>query len=404
MSRRRETAIDFQDRLRRLVDLGIALSAERVLDRLLERILLEAKDLTNADGGTLYLCDEHDGLEFVIVRNDTLGIALGGTTGHKVPFPPLRLRDPETGEPNHHNVATYTAVQGRTVTVDDAYDTKGFDFSGAKKFDASTGYRSKSFLTVPLRNYQGDVIGVLQLINAHDAEGQVVPFPQENCALAEALASQAAVAIDNQRLIEAQRRLLEAFIQVIAHAIDAKSPYTGGHCVRVPILTKMLAEAAHVSVEGPFAGFTLTETQRYELHLAAWLHDCGKVTTPEYVVDKATKLETIYDRLHEIRTRFEVLRRDAEIACLKGQLAGGDAVALQNAFEARCRELEEQFVFIASCNEGGGVLRSRQGGAVEGNRRPNLDAVFRPHDRPVVGGKQTLSGDPSSPCHRTLVG
>ena len=115
----------------------------------------------------------------------------------------------------------------------------------------------------------------------------------------------------------------------------------------------MLAEAAHDSAEGPFADFTLTETQRYEVHLAAWLHDCGKVTMPEYVVDKATKLETIYDRLHEIRTRFEVLRRDAEITCLKGQLAGGDAVALQNAFDARCQELEEQFTFIATCNEGG---------------------------------------------------
>ena len=100
-------------------------------------------------------------------------------------------------------MATYTAVQGCTVTIDDAYDTKGFDFSGTKKFDASTGYCSKSFLTVPLRNYQGDVVGVLQLINAHDAEGQVIPFPQENRALVEALASQAAVAIDNQRPIEA---------------------------------------------------------------------------------------------------------------------------------------------------------------------------------------------------------
>ncbi|KAF0137300.1 MAG: HD-GYP domain [Rhodospirillaceae bacterium] len=291
----RETAIDSQDRLRRLIDLGIALSAERELDRLLERILLEAKDLANADGGTLYLYKKDESLVFIIVRSDILGIALGGMTGRAVPFLLLRLRDPETGQPNYHSVATHTALRRTTVIIEDTYDTMDFNFSGAKKFNASTDCRSKSFLTVPLKNYQGDVIGVLQLINACDGNECIIPFLPENCALVEALASQAAVAIDNQQLIEAQRRLLEAFIQVIAHAIDAKSLYTGGHCAaRVPVLTRMLAEAAHASQEEPFVDFALTtEVQRYELHLAVWLHDCGKVTMPEYV----RPLDSWYDYL-----------------------------------------------------------------------------------------------------------
>ncbi|MBF0130947.1 MAG: GAF domain-containing protein, partial [Alphaproteobacteria bacterium] len=351
-----ETA-SYQDHLPRLIELGIALSAERDHDRLLERILLEAKGMTNADGGTLYLRTEDDCLAFEILRNDTLKTAMGGTTGVKIPFPPLKLYNPDTGEPNHNNVATHTALSGERVEIADAYDAKDFDFSGTKKFDAGTGYRSKSFLTVPLKNYHGEVIGVLQLINARDADGAVTPFPAGILPLIDALASQAAVAIDNQSLIDAQKKLLDSFIRVIAHAIDAKSPYTGGHCARVPAITKLLAEAAHEADDGPFKDFALNEDMRYELYLAAWLHDCGKVTTPEYVVDKATKLETITDRIHEVRTRFEVLRRDAEIEYLKKRLDGGDEAELKQAFDARCQELQDQFAFIAETNLGGEFMK-----------------------------------------------
>jgi hypothetical protein len=161
------------------------------------------------------------------------------------------------------------------------------------------------------------------------------------------------VALNTQRLIEEQKILLESFIQLIAGAIDAKSPYTGGHCQRVPELTKMLARAACAEQQGPFASFSLNDNQWEELHIAAWLHDCGKVTTPEYVVDKATKLETLYDRIHEVRMRFEVLKRDAEIACLKAIAAGGDGDALHNALRQQLHQLDDDFAFVARCNEGG---------------------------------------------------
>jgi GAF domain-containing protein len=160
----------------RRYEVGIALSAERDHDRLLERILLEAKGLTNADGGTLYLKTDDDRLRFEIMRTDSLGIAMGGTTGKAIPFPPLALVDPATGEPNHKNIATHVALTGTAIAIPDAYAAADFDFSGTKKFDEGTGYRSRSFLTVPLKNHEGDVIGVLQLLNArHPETGAVIP-------------------------------------------------------------------------------------------------------------------------------------------------------------------------------------------------------------------------------------
>ena len=307
----------------RLIEIGIALSAERDTDCLMETILLEAKDISNADGGTLYLKTKDDNLKFEIMRTDSLKIAMGGTTGKEITFPPVALYDPETGEENRKNVASAAALTGESINIPDAYVSKDFDFSGTRKFDEGTGFRSKSFLTVPMKNSKDEIIGILQLLNAQDRKtGEVIPFGDDLQPLIEALASQAAVALDNKQLLDAQKLLLDSFIELIASAIDAKSPYTGGHCQRVPELTKMLAQAACDAKDGPFADFQLSEDDWYELHIAAWLHDCGKVTTPEYVVDKSTKLETIYDRIHEIRTRFEVAKREAEINYLKAVAEG----------------------------------------------------------------------------------
>lgn len=354
----------------KLIEIGIALSAERNHHRLLENILLEAKALCNADGGTLYLCGnmvereglpepefeaEADGkyLKFEIMRTDSLGIAKGGTTGEDIPFPPISVYDPETGEPNHKNVASHVAVSGETVNIPDVYEATEFDFTGPRKFDESTGYRSKSFLNVPLKNHSGEIIGVLQLLNAKDETGNSVPFSESIVPMIEALASQAAVAVDNQMLLDAQARLMDSFIKLIAGAIDAKSPYTGGHCARVPELADMLAEAANEADHGELQDFQLDEEGFRELHLASWLHDCGKVVTPEYVVDKSTKLETIYDRIHEVRMRFEVMKREAEIDYWKAVAGGGDEAALKAELDAKLAQYDDDFAFVAECNVGG---------------------------------------------------
>ena len=352
------------DELKRLNEIGIALSAEKDPSVLLEKILVGAKEITGADGGTVYTLvgketREKTALRFEIVRNDTLKISMGGTSGNPINFPELHLYDSD-GTPNEQMVAAYAVLNRRTVNIPDAYEAEGFDFSGTRAFDKQTGYRSKSFLTIPLTDHEDEIIGVLQLINKTDSNsGQVTPFSEADQRLAESLASQAAVAMTTKRLLEELKSLFEAFIQMIASAIDEKSPYTGGHCRRVPILTLMLADAARDSADGPFADFRMTPEQRYELEIAAWLHDCGKVVTPVNVVDKATKLEAIHDRVHEVGARFEVLKRDAEIEMLRDQIKAlkedrqAEIPALEAAYEDSVRRLEEEWSFLAKSNVGG---------------------------------------------------
>ncbi len=352
------------DLVERLLEIGTALSAEKDTPRLLEMILLGAKEITHADGGTLYrVSGDHESLEFAIIRTDSLDIAMGGTTGKEITFPNLPLHR-DDGTPNTNMVAACAALERVTINIPDAYENTTYDFSGTRKFDESTGYRSKSFLTVPMANHQNEVIGVLQLLNKIDPDsGEVVPFSSDDQRLVESLASQAAVALTNQQLIANLRELFESFIEMIASAIDDKSPYTGGHCRRVPELSMMLADACARTQDGPLAEFDMSQTDRYELKIASWLHDCGKVTTPEYVVDKATKLETIYDRVHTVDTRFEVLKRDAEIELLKARLAAleageeADLAALESAFEARVAQLDDDREFVRRHNVGGEFMK-----------------------------------------------
>ncbi len=337
-------------RLGELLRIGVALSQERDINRLLEAILIAAKDITNADGGTLYRMSDDQALRFEIMRNDTLGIAMGGTSGVEIPFYPVNLFDKD-GKPINSMVAAYAVHHDCSVNVVDAYTEAGFDFSGTKNFDKKTGYRSISFLTVPMKNHENEIIGVLQLLNAKDSDtGQVVPFSEDAQRLAESLASQAAIALTNRLLINHLESLFESFVQLINAAIDDKSPYTGGHCERVPTLTMMLAEAVNNCKTGPLKDFTMSERDRYELKIAGLLHDCGKVTTPVHVVDKATKLQTIYDRIETIDTRFEVIKRDAQLAMLSGGASQAETEALLSA-------VDEDRNFLRKANIGGEAMR-----------------------------------------------
>jgi HD-GYP domain-containing protein (c-di-GMP phosphodiesterase class II) len=351
-------------RLEELNGIGISLSLQKDTPRLLEAILVAAKRITNADGGTLYSVDlEEKTARFEILRTDSLGIAFGGTTRAEIPFPPVRLYN-ASGEPNNTTVVAYSVLHDETVNIADAYAADGFDVSGTKSFDRKTGYRSQSFLTVPMKNHENDIIGVLQLINAKDRNtGAIVSFSEADQQLAESLASQAAVALTNRQLIDQLENLFESFIGLINAAIDDKSAYTGGHCQRVPALTMMLAEAAAEATEGPLADFSMSDKDRYELKIAGLLHDCGKVTTPVHVVDKSTKLETIFDRIDLLDTRFEIVRRDAEISMLRSKLAdpdnrtGGWRQAEQE-YELRRRCIDEDRAFLRFANIGSESMRT----------------------------------------------
>ncbi len=347
----------FLSKLEYLNAIGIALSQERDINKLLETILVAAKNLTHADGGTLYRLID-DKLQFEIVRTDSLGIAMGGTSGNSVPFYPIPLHNKD-GEPNYTMIAAYAALMQRTVNIADAYLEEGFDFSGTRNFDKRTGYRSTSFLTVPMKNHEGAIIGVLQLLNATDAAtGCVTTFNDEDQRLAESLASQAAIALTNRLLIQQLEILFESLIELINTAIDEKSPYTGGHCKRVPTLTMMLAEAAHATAAGPLADFRMTEKDRYELKIAGLLHDCGKITTPVHVVDKATKLQTIFDRVELVATRFEILKREAEVEMLRARIKAIEAQdeasvrRAEEAYAAKLRQYDDDREFLRRTNFG----------------------------------------------------
>lgn len=339
---------DLLRRLEQLLDIGAALSRERDINKLLEAILVAAKSITHADGGTLYRMTEERTLKFEIMHNDTLGIAMGGTSGVEIPFYPINLFDKD-GKPINSMVVAYAVHHDKPVNIADAYTEEGFDFSGTKNFDKKTGYRSQSFLTVPMKNHESEIIGVLQLINAKSpSTGAVVPFSDADEQLAESLASQAAIALTNRLLINHLELLFESFIGLINAAIDDKSPYTGGHCERVPVLTMMLAEAVNNCRVGPLKDFTMSDRDRYELKIAGLLHDCGKVTTPVHVVDKATKLQTIFDRIDLIDTRFEVAKRDAELAALRSG-GGGD-------IREKLKEIDGDREFLRRVNIGGEAM------------------------------------------------
>ncbi|MEC9106100.1 MAG: HD domain-containing phosphohydrolase [Candidatus Neomarinimicrobiota bacterium] len=354
-----------QNQISKMSAIGLALSKERDMEKLLEMILLEAKRISNADGGTLYMMTDDQRLRFSIMITDSLNVHMGGTSGKEIPFYPVKLYN-DDGKPNENMIAANAAINGNTINIPDAYKAKGFDFSGTKAFDEKTGYRSKSFLTVPLKNHENEIIGVLQLLNAQDIKSnKVISFSERIQNSVEALSSQAAVAITNKNLIKDLEVLFESFIKLIASAIDAKSPYTGGHCSRVPEITMMLAESVNEINEGPFANIQFSDKEMYELKIAAWLHDCGKVATPEYVVDKSTKLETIYDRIHTVATRFEVIKRDEEIKFLKKQLSIQKKDSLSDVdkkqaikkarilYLKRIKQLDEDKTFIEESNFGG---------------------------------------------------
>ena len=380
-----------------LANIGLALSKEKNMSKLLEMILIEAKRIANSDGGTLYMMTNDNRLRFEIMMTDSLSFHMGGTSGKDIPFYPVKLYD-EEGKPNKSMIAAYVGLTGETVNISDAYKAKGFDFSGTKMFDEKTGYHSQSFLTVPLKNHEDEIIGVLQLLNAQSQNSKkIISFASDVQEMVEALASQAAVAITNKNLIKDLEALFESFIKLIASAIDAKSPYTGGHCARVPEITMLLAKAVQDTIDGPFADISFTDKEMYELKIAAWLHDCGKVATPEFVVDKSTKLETIYDRVNEVETRFAALKRDEQIKSLKRELkVERDASLskdeklnkikiLKSQYSKKIRVLKSDIEFIKESNIGGEFM--------SGDKKDRVHAISNYRWKPNGRMENFLSED-----------
>lgn len=346
--------------LEHLINIGVELSTEHDTTKLLEHILLSAKQLSNSDGGTIYSITEQNTLKFETLLNDTLDMYMGGTSGKSIPFPeiPMYVDD----QPNYNALVAYAAATDQVINISDAYEAGDFDMSAARKMDEKTGYRTKSVLTIPMKNHEKELIGVLQLINAQN-ETDVIDFSHEVEAIIRSLGSMAAVALTNRQLIDGMEELFQSLTRLIARAIDEKSPYTGGHCNRVPELTMMIADAVCDQNSGPLADFSMDEKEKHELSVAGWLHDCGKIATPEYVMDKSTKLEGIFDRIALVECRIELakaeLKNHYQSQIIEFMKLDKDISGLERELTAKLEKLDDDRNFLCKANIGGEFMKEQ---------------------------------------------
>jgi len=333
------------DALERLHEIGIALSSERDSERVMERILSAASQLLAADLVMIYTLPQEDG--------DAGSLRLEGAR--------FGSQQPEGLASAANDVAACfpvelagRAVESRTPLYRASGDPAPACRRGAwANFERALGRRAGALLVQPMRGRSGEAAGVLAVVRAADREEG--GFDTELRRTAESLASLAATSLGQARLVENLRDLFEGVVQLTVRAIDEKSPYTGSHCRNVPILTDLIADAVAEDREGPFKDLCLDEAERYELRIAALLHDCGKVVTPVHVMDKATKLEGIVDRIEFVCLRAEILRRDLELAELRRQLheRGAQQHGPSGASESALQQIEADLEFVESCNIGG---------------------------------------------------
>jgi HD-GYP domain-containing protein (c-di-GMP phosphodiesterase class II) len=342
-----------------LNEIGVALSSERDINALLTLILKKAREITGADAGSLYLVDEdasrHRRLRFMLTQNDSV----------EFPFKEFTLPLAED------SMAGYTALRGEVLNFADAYNLpKGLPFHFNDRYDRDSGYRTKSLLTLPMRNAKGEVLGVLQLINLKrdsaakllnesDIAKQVQSFPERSVQLALSLASQAAVAYENRKLYQEIETLFEGFVQAAVTAIEQRDPTTSGHSLRVATYTQAFAETVDSAATGPYSDTHFDAEQMKELRYAALLHDFGKVGVREEVLVKAKKLYPT--QLDLLKQRFDYIRKDLEAGMVRRKLQmfierdRGDALSeiarLSEDFEQRLARLEEYLQFIVETNE-----------------------------------------------------
>jgi len=326
-----------------LMHIGTMLTAQTDKNRLFNMIVYAAREFTNADGGTLYMMDkEHKNLEFQIVQNETLQINKGVSSEDKLDWPLVPLYH-EDGEKNWEMVAAASALSGKVINIADVYNDNHYNFSGTKKFDQMTGYRSKSMLVIPMKNHEGEVIGVLQLINRQNYDGDIVAFSKEDEKITKSLASQAALLMRNQLLIYDLEHLLISFLNSLATTLDEKSPFTGGHIRRMVVITMMLAEAIVADNSGVYKDKYFNDEEMQQIYLSALMHDIGKISTPDFLINKQTKLESIYDRINCIKLKMEILKRDIEETDKKSYI---------NSKYSDQKTLDEIIAFLEESNRG----------------------------------------------------
>jgi len=332
-----------------LLSIGISLTSENNYELLLEKIMQSCKKLLNTDAGTLYLLSNDEKyLEFKIVHTDSLNIAMGGS-GEELKWKHLNLYTDEN-KPNDTMVAVKCVLESRLFNFSDVYDVKEFNFNGIKTFDKANNYRTKSMLVAPIISREKEIIGVLQLLNKKNSENTIIPFVNDDEILISTMASLGAVSIHNHQLVENLENLLESFIKTIADTLEEKSQYTEHHVLRVASIVDLIAEEIHKDTD-LFNEISFSEDELKELNMAALLHDIGKIITPEAVVDKATRLETIMDRINNISIRFDILRRDSYIKYIQMRyIDGNSSDTLTDEYNIKLENIDKDEQFLIKCN------------------------------------------------------
>ena len=323
-------------------------------DDVIVKVMEAAAKIANADGYFFFNVTSGYFLNLLYSRISSLATTIAGTANMRM-FPSVYLPDVRDKKDKHP--AEICAINQEIINSSNILNESGVDTSDLAEFDRANDYTTVSALVFPLFNSKHNVVGVAQFINATDNKGKIINFTQDDQEKMMAMCQIIAIALERKQLSEAYTQLLESFVDVLAKAIDAKSPYTGLHCQKVPIITRMLATAAVQETKGPLKNFEMSDNDWYALHIASWLHDCGKIITPEYIMDKSAKLETINNRIHEIRSRFEILRRDAHIEYLQKRLKNADTKEkLQAEFVAKVEKMTDDFEFVGKCNIGDEAL------------------------------------------------
>lgn len=338
-----ESQMISHDKFDRIIEINNEFSSQLDKDKLFEMILTLTRDLTHCEAGTLYiLSKDKKYLDFKIIQNIPLNIQMGYKK-EKINWDslPLYLED---GKENKKMVAVVSALEKKIVNIPDVYSCDDYNFEGTKKFDSITGYRSESMLVIPLINHEEDIIGVLQLINKTKISNKIIAFNKEDENILKALASQAAMALTNSQLISSLEEFLNAYVSTIAQAIDAKSKHTRNHIGKVAKISKMLAEAINKD-QKIYKNINYKENDYKQIELAAWMHDIGKISTPESIIDKGTKLEAIIDRIELIVYKFEIIKKDLEISHLRNEIT-------KEEYTKSIKLLEDDLNFLKLTNFG----------------------------------------------------
>ncbi|MCP4754242.1 MAG: GAF domain-containing protein [Proteobacteria bacterium] len=387
-----------------LSEAGAKLSQEQEQSSALSLILYTARNLTNADAGTVYsVKDEYydDPYNPGELKSKSLVFEEMHTESKnyfntKPDMPPVQMEI--DGKPNENNVSAYCANTGQIVNIPDAYDEEGFDFSGTKVYDENNNYRSKSMLVLPLRDHENQINGVLQLINRQTSDGEVVRFTKNDQTIVQAMSYQAAISLTTQKLLREHIELFDSFVRVLAEGLGEKSPYTYGHINRVAELSMSLAEKIDGWDTGLYDRIHLTKDQMEELRLAAWMHDIGKLTTPEHVVSKPIKLQLLSDQFEMIIQRFNSKFKDLEIEALQKKIQGMEENQPPEFFrqieeekKAEIQELVKDLNILNKSNIGGEFLAENDRKVIEKNSLVTVDQHLKIGFKTILG-EERISG------------